>query len=366
MIRKIFEELAPVNLALDNDPVGLQIGSWNSPITKILVTLDVNQHVVDEAIANGADMIFSHHAPLYRPIAKLLTDTDQGRMLQKLLVHNISVYAAHTNLDIVAGGVNDVLAGALGLDQIDILKTTQADILKKLVVFVPRSHHQQVLEAMAAAGAGFIGNYSHCTFNTDGVGTFMPLADSNPYIGEQNRMERVEEVRLETIVDQRIEQKVIDAMKAAHPYEEVAYDIYRLDLSGKEYGLGRIGRYSEPLSVDDFLRRVKTSLSLSSLQITNHDRTAIQTVAVCGGSGSRLIADALCHKADAYITGDITYHDAQYAAERGLLLVNAGHYQTERLIVPAIAKRLTEAITSCQLPIEVIASQVSTDPFQII
>jgi len=363
MIKDIFEMVAPTRLAFEKDPIGLQIGTWNALVNKILVTLDVNEQVVDEAISKDVQMIFCHHAPLYKPISKIIIDSPEGNLINKIIKNNISIYVAHTNLDIVNDGVNDVLANSIGLEEIDILQSTKIDNYKKLVVFVPKSHHQLVLNAINDAGAGFVGKYSHCTFNVAGTGTFMPLEGSSPYIGDYKQVSEVDEIRLETIIDETIQTKVISAMLAAHPYEEVAYDIYNLEM-GKEHGIGRIGNYKEPILLSDFFDKVKIALNLSVLQIAGIRKKTIKRVAVCGGSGAKLMSSAKLKGADVFLTGDVSYHDAQWAADNGLILINAGHYHTERLIVPIVTKKLKELFDYYSLDVEVVTSEITTDPFQ--
>jgi len=364
MIKDIFEIVAPTRLAFDKDPIGLQIGTWNAQVDKLLVSLDVNEQVVDEAISIGAQMIFCHHAIFYKPISKIIVDSPEGRIINKIIKNNISIYVAHTNLDIVDDGVNDVLVNSLGLEEIDILQTTKIDNFKKLVVFVPKSHHQLVLNAINDAGAGSIGDYSHCSFNVAGMGTFMPLEGSSPYIGDYKQVSEVDEIRIETIIDDTIQTKVISAMLAAHPYEEVAYDIYNLEMQAKKYGIGRIGNYKTPILLSEFMDKVKKTLNLSVLQTAGISKETIKRVAVCGGSGAKLISSAKSKNADVFLTGDVSYHDAQWAADNGLILINAGHYQTERLIVPIVTKKLKELFDNNGLDIEVIASEINTDPFQ--
>lgn len=364
MIKKILEIYAPAHLAMEKDPVGLQIGTLDKSFKKVLVSLDVTEEVVDEAVTLGADLIFCHHAPLYRPIATIHTDTPQGRMIEKLIKNDISVYVAHTNLDIVQGGVNDSLAKAIGLQNLSILQTTQIQKIKKLAVFVPSTHHQQVLDAISSAGAGWIGNYSHCSFNVEGYGTFMPRDGANPYIGTLEKLEKVSEIRIETIFPESMQKQVIEAMLAVHPYEEVAYDIFPLDNEGSTYGIGRVGTYAAPKLLEDFIVDLKTALSLTTVQIAGARREFVFKVAVCGGSGGRLIQQAISVGADIYVTGDITYHDAQYAADNGIMIVNAGHYQTESLIVLQAVKDLQALNEKFQQSIEFIPSKVVTDPFE--
>ncbi|OEF96208.1 Nif3-like dinuclear metal center hexameric protein [Desulfuribacillus alkaliarsenatis] len=366
MLKDIFEKLAPPNLAMEKDPIGLQIGTWSRNVTKILVTLDVNEKVVDEAIALGAEMIYCHHAPLFKPLNQINLDSPTGRMIEKLIKHNISVYVAHTNLDIVNGGVNDALAEALELENLQVLYPTNHDSLKKLAVFVPVDYKDKVLNALSNAGAGWIGNYSHCSFQLQGNGTFMPREGTIPYIGEQNVIEEVEEIRIETIFQASIQKTVIEAMIDAHPYEEVAYDIYPLDNKGQKYGLGRTGYYKEPLTVEEFIEKVKQTLSITHLKIVPSKIEKIEKVAVCGGSGSKFIFNAYKEKVDAYITGDVSYHEGQWAVDNGVMVIDAGHHQTEHLVIAKVTKYLEDEIKQLNLNIQTIASTVNTNPFIIL
>lgn len=206
-IIQLFERFAPKHLAMEGDPIGLQIGTLNKPIHTVMIALDVLEEVVDEAIEKNVDLIIAHHPPLYRPLKQIVTDQAQGRIVEKCMKHDITVYAAHTNLDIAQGGVNDWLAEALGLQEVDVLVPTYEEALKKLVVYVPETHAAAVREAIGSAGAGHIGNYSHCTFNSRGIGTFLPQEGANPFIGEKGTLEQVEEVRIETIFPASLQKK---------------------------------------------------------------------------------------------------------------------------------------------------------------
>ncbi|OEH86173.1 Nif3-like dinuclear metal center hexameric protein [Desulfuribacillus stibiiarsenatis] len=363
MLRKILEQIAPPHLAYDKDPIGLQIGSWSRNVSKILVSLDMNEAIVDEAITIGAELIVCHHAPFYKPLSNILVDTPTGKMIEKLIKNNISVYVAHTNLDIVEDGVNDALANALGIENIEILEVTKKEKMKKLVVFVPEDTHQQVLQAISDAGAGQIGNYSHCSFNISGTGTFKPLAGSNPFIGSQGELEKVKEIRIETIIPEGIQAKVVQNMLNAHPYEEVAYDIYPLEIEGSASGIGRIGSYEQAMQFSEFLDKVKLVLNLSTIQVAGPSNKLVKKVAVCGGSGSKFIANAIQQQADVYITGDVTYHDAQWAEQQNLTILNAGHYPTEAIIVPKLTAMIQKRCNDEGCSIQVIPSIVNTDPF---
>ena len=205
---QLFESFAPKSLAMEGDKIGLQVGTLNKPIRKVMVTLDVLEEVIDEAISRQIDLIIAHHPPIFRPLKHIITDQMPGRIFEKCIKHDIAVYAAHTNLDVAVGGVNDLLAEALGLRETEVLVPTTNVKLKKLVAFVPTGHAERVRDAICQAGAGHIGQYSHCTFNSQGKGTFLPLEGTNPFIGQQGKLEEVEEVRIETIFQKMQSEKL--------------------------------------------------------------------------------------------------------------------------------------------------------------
>ena len=228
-IIQLFEAFSPKKYAEAGDPIGLQIGKLNKPVQNVMIALDVLEEVVDEAIEKEVDLIIAHHPPIFRPLKKLVTDQPQGRMLEKLIKHDIAVYAAHTNLDVAPGGVNDLLADALELQNTKVLVPTFQEALKKLAVFVPAANAEALRKVLAEAGAGAIGEYTHCSFSTNGEGRFLPGEKTHPYIGQPGIVETVNEVKIETIFPESLEKKVLTAMLKAHPYEEVAFDIFPLE-----------------------------------------------------------------------------------------------------------------------------------------
>lgn len=356
------EQLAPKHLAYDGDPIGLQLGSYQKEVKKILITLDVLEPVVDEAIEQGVDMIVAHHPLIFRPIQKIDTNTSYGRMIQKLLTYDITVYAAHTNLDIAQGGVNDLMAEALKLEDVEVLVPTTAIPQKKLVVYVPRSHEEQVRKAIGEAGAGFIGAYSHCSFSTTGEGRFLPTEKTNPYIGQPGTLEVVEEVRIETIVPETIEKEVIRKMKKAHPYEEVAYDLYLLETKGDTLGLGRIGTLKKEMTLSDFAQFVKQAFDVEGVRIVGDLDAIVKKVAVVGGDGNKYVTKAKMRGADVYVTGDLYYHVAHDAKYMGLHCVDPGH-NVEKVMKKGMAHYLQKEIQKVKSKTEVIQSKVNTDPF---
>src|SRR5690625_385675 len=355
------EEWAPRDYAYDWDPVGLQVGNYNEKTKNILVTLDVTSEVVAEAIENNANLIISHHPILFRAIQQIDTATSEGKLLQKLLKHNITVYSSHTNLDMASGGVNDVLANLLQLNNLQPLADLKYESLYKIVVYVPKSHAEDVREALSRGGAGHIGNYSHCTFQTAGEGTFKPLEGTDPFIGEKGKIEYVSEYKIESIVPQNHLSKAISEMIAAHPYEEVAYDIIPLENKGESVGLGRIGTLKEKQTLETFASFVKDTFQIDQVKITGPLHSSIKRVAVIGGSGEKYIPIAKRQGADVLVTGDVTFHQAQAAETLGLAEIDAGHY-IEHLATDKIQQYLQGKLLSTNNT--VYRSTINTDPFQ--
>jgi len=356
------EEWAPPALAEPDDKIGLQVGSMSQEVTRICVALDVTEAVVDEAIAQGAEMIVAHHPMIFRPLKAIRTDHPEGRIMQKLLKAEIAVFAAHTNLDTAEGGVNDMLAGALGLRNCVPLRKGWSETLYKVIVYTPHSHADQVSAAMFEAGAGHIGKYSHCGFTVPGEGTFLPGEDAKPFLGVAGRVERAEEARFETVVPASRKDAVLAAMKKAHPYEEVAYDVYRLEVPGSQYGLGRIGTLPAPVTLREFAEQVKLAFGLSGIRYVGDGESKVRRVAVLGGSGRSYVRDALSGGADVFVTGDLDHHTSLDAWAAGLSLIDAGHH-IEQIMKKGVAERLNERITREGIAAEAYASPLSTDPF---
>lgn len=361
-IIQYIEEFAPKQFAMEGDRIGLQIGTPQKKINKVMVALDILEEVVDEAIAEGVSFILAHHAVIFHPIKQIRTDLPAGRIIEKLIKNDIAVYIAHTNLDTAPGGINDWLSEALGLQDIEILQEGYQQKLKKLVVFVPLSHVEEVREAISQAGAGWIGNYSHCTFSVKGTGTFLPLEGAQPFLGKKGQLEQAEEVRLETIMPEEIQGRIVKAMVKAHPYEEVAYDIYPVDQKGKTYGIGRIGKLSNPLSLQDFTWNVKNAFGLSGVRVVGDLDRQVQKIAVVGGDGNRYVQPAIMRGADVLVTGDVYYHTAQDAMQAGLCLIDPGH-NVEKVMKEGMKAVLEQRIKSDGLETQVIVSQIHTDPF---
>ncbi|WP_040948392.1 Nif3-like dinuclear metal center hexameric protein [Gorillibacterium massiliense] len=362
---QLMERFAPKQYAVEDDRIGLQVGTLSKPVQKALIALDVTEAVVEEAISIGAELIIAHHAVIFRSLKSLQTDTPAGRLYEKLIKNDIAVYIAHTNLDVAEGGMNDLMADALDLTDTCPLEEVHTDRLKKLVVFVPVSHHEKVQDAIFRAGAGWIGGYSHCSFNIAGTGTFMPQEGTKPFIGEQGNMEHAEEIRLETIVPHSIERKVIQAMLRAHPYEEVAYDIYPLDLLGKSFGLGRVGRLPADCTLDQLAEKVKLAFDVPFTRVVGDGQQVIRKVAVLGGSGAKYVRHTQFAGADVLITGDIDYHTAQDALAAGIALIDPGH-NAEKIVKAKVRDYLNQELQALKSETEAVASQIDTEVFRLV
>ncbi|WP_216830035.1 Nif3-like dinuclear metal center hexameric protein [Alkalihalobacterium elongatum] len=362
---QIFESWSPKSLAVEGDKNGLMVGTLNKPIQKVMIALDVLEEVIDEAIQEDVDLIIAHHPLIFRPLKNIDTGRPAGRIIEKAIKHDITIYAAHTNLDVTNGGVNDMMANALGLRDCEVLAPTTEISLKKVVVFVPESHADQVRTALGNAGAGHIGNYSHCTYNSNGVGTFTPLEGTNPYIGEQGKLEKVQEVRIETIIPSQLQNKVISAMVKAHPYEEPAYDIYPLDNKGEVLGLGRIGILQEEMTLEQFAHHVKQAFDVKGARVVGKLDSKVKKIAVLGGDGNKYMSQALFKGADVFVTGDVYYHVAHDAMMDGLNIVDPGH-NVEKIMKQGVQNYLQEQLAKQSYQTEVIFSKINTDPFTFI
>jgi dinuclear metal center YbgI/SA1388 family protein len=342
-ITKVIENFAPLYLAEEWDNSGLQVGNLNNEVNRVLLSLDVTERTIEKAIENKCELIITHHPFLFNPVSSIDLSSKKGKFIEKLIKANINVYSAHTNLDITNEGVNDILANIIGIKNKKVLKSTVYDYLYKIVVYVPKTHERNILKALSSSGAGFIGNYSDCSFSSIGVGRFKPLEGSNPFIGELNEVEEVEEVRIEAIVTKKILHKTIYEVKKAHPYEEVALDIIKLENLNEQYGYGRVGDI-DPISFNEALDRIKSSLGTQNLIVYGGKDIQIKRIAVCGGSGSDFIVDAKRENADLYLTADIKYHDAQLAKELNMVLIDAGHFYTEKPILNKLKEVIEEKL----------------------
>jgi dinuclear metal center YbgI/SA1388 family protein len=363
-IIQLFESFSPKSLAMDGDKVGLQIGNLNRKVQNVMIALDVLDEVVDEAIAKGVQLIIAHHPLIFRPLQRITSEDPSGRLIEKLIKHDIAVYAAHTNLDIAKGGVNDLLADALGLKDTQVLFPTLEEKLKKIAVFVPITHEEIVREALGKAGAGAIGDYQYCSFSSKGSGRFLPGYEANPFIGISGKLEVVEEIKIETIYPEYLEKNILSAMFKAHPYEEVAYDLISLDNKGETLGLGRIGHVSET-TLKDFVEDVKRVLEVNTVRVVGNLNAIVKKVAVLGGDGNKYFPHARFKGADVYVTGDFYYHTAHDAAAQGLNVIDPGH-NVEKVMKKGVTEKLSQLFIEKGFAVNVFPSEIHTDPFQFV
>lgn len=361
------EQLAPKYYAVENDRIGLQLGTLNKTIHRVLVTLDVTLEVVQEAIDKQVDLIIAHHAIIFRPIGSIDLSTPAGKLYEQLIKHDIAVYISHTNLDAAVGGVNDLLADLAGMDKENRkpLETTYVDQLSKLVVYVPESAIAAVEQAAWRAGAGHVGNYSHCSFQSKGFGTFMAEDGANPYVGEQHKLHREPEVRFECIVPTSVQRKVVSSVIKAHPYEEVAYDLLPLEQKGKAYGLGRVGKLVEATTLGKLAEQLKTAYDVPALRVVGQLDHSISKVAVLGGMGAKYVRAAKFAGADVLITGDIDFHTAQDALADGICIIDPGHH-IEKVMIQGVQAWLEQKCKAERADVAIIASQIDTEPFRFL
>ncbi|MBW2475769.1 MAG: Nif3-like dinuclear metal center hexameric protein [Deltaproteobacteria bacterium] len=360
----LIHALYPPMLAEEWDNVGLQVGDPKARLDKVLIALDPTLGAVHAAAELGAQALLTHHPLLFKPLTRLSREDTVGDIVWTAVEKNIAIISAHTNLDSAADGLNAWLADTLGILDSQPLQPAKGDYLK-LVVYVPFGHEAAVSEALFSGGAGHIGAYDHCSFRTAGTGTFRPGEGTSPFSGEIGRTEQADEYRLETIVPRARLSQVLDKLIRAHPYEEIAYDVFPLLNQAPKAGLGRIGRLQSPTSMDAFVDLVKDALCCNHLRVSGHEKQTIRKVAVCGGSGAALAAVAKFRGADILVTGDVKYHDARNAEDLGIGLIDAGHFATERLMTTCIRESLTDASRQRGWDIDYHQYLREVDPFRI-
>ncbi len=336
---KYLEYWAPPGAAWDRDNVGLQVGSKAVKLKNILLSLELNNEVLKEAVHKNCNLIFTHHPFIFNPIKRLDTEKDlQAQLIEALIKNNITLYSAHTNLDFTKEGVSYQLAHALKLKGIKFLENAESNQFK-IAVYIPFEKADEVAEAMFAAGAGRIGEYENCSFRMNGEGTFRGTAKSNPVLGKKENFESVNETRIETIVDSWNLNKVLNAMLKVHPYEEPAYDVIPLKNKNVNYGAGAIGELDSEMTEKNFLLHVGKSLKIKNFKYSDGKNKKIKKVAVCGGAGADLLGKAIAQGADAFITADVKYHQYHDALGK-ILFIDAGHYETEIFSLNAVEKKI--------------------------
>ena len=355
-ISRFIESIAPLAFQESYDNAGLIVGNMEDEVSGILITLDITEDIMDEAIRKNLNLIISHHPIIFSGLKKLTGKNYIERCVAKAIKNNIAIYAAHTNLDSVFGGVNSKIAEKLQLQNCRMLVPMQG-FLKKLVTFVPVAEAEKVRSALFEAGAGHIGHYDSCSFNLAGTGSFKGNEETNPYVGEKNKLHFEEEIRIETIFPRHIQQNVIQALLKAHPYEEVAYDIYPVDNDFQLGGTGMIGELAEPIEEIKFLQFIKKTFHCQAIKHTSLLGKPIQKVAVCGGAGSNFLNKAMAQGADIFISADFKYHQF-FDAEKKIIIADIGHYESEQFTKDVFYELLTKKFPKFAVHL----SEISTNP----
>lgn len=359
-VHAALDAIAPPRLALDWDNVGLLVAGGD-PITGVLCALDITEGVIAEATRKGANAVIAHHPLIFRPLSHLRDEDDVQRTVAAAVRAGVNCFAAHTNLDAAPEGCNATLAGLLGLTDARPLRADVTDDWRKIVVFTPPNHVDRVRSAMCHAGAGLIGAYTECSFESAGTGTFRPGRGATPYSGTRGALSREPEVRLEVRAPHSQVAAVVAAMQGAHPYEEVAYDVYLLANPGVPAGVLWSGRLPAALSPSAFSAHVKQALGVGTVRAAFAKRR-VRHVAVCSGAGGSLITEWPAGVADAFVTGDVSYHQMQRAVALGMTVVDPGHGPTEQPAVRALARLLRRALPG--LP--VLVGRTQTDPVRFV
>ena len=355
------EEIAPLGLAQEWDNVGFLVGDPKRDIQTILLTIDTTLAVVAEAKAMKADLILAYHPPIWDALKKITADGPTAP-IYALIRAGIGVFAVHTAFDTVLGGVNDALAEILGIEDPKPLGDFVPDPKGpqyKIVVFVPTQDVNLVAEALYAAGAGAIGNYSHCGFAGEGVGTFKPLAGSRPAIGTKGKLQKVQEIRLESVVPADKAQAVVAALRKAHPYETPAFDVFCHYDVEKKLGLGRYGKLRKPLSMEQIVRAVRAATGTQSIGIVGPARRLVKKAAVCAGTCGKILNTVIAEECDLYLTGELKHHQAVAADQAALTCLCLSHTNSERFALKIIAKKLKNRLKN----VKIALSKKDKDPF---
>lgn len=359
-ITNYLEELAPLNYAEDFDNVGLLVGNYNTEINGVLVTLDTLEETVDEAIAKNCNLIVSFHPIIFGGLKKLNGNSYVERVVLKAIKNDIAIYATHTALDNSKNGVSAKMCAVLGLKNTKIL-IPKKEIIKKLTTYVPVDNADAVRNSLFEAGAGNIGKYDNCSFNTIGEGTFRGNENSNPTLGKKGENHTVKEVQISVIFESKNESTILNALHKNHPYEEIAYEIVTTENVHQDVGMGMIGELSSAMDEKEFLLYLKKTMKTDCVRHSNFINKKIKKVAVLGGSGSFAISNAKRAKADAYVSADFKYHEF-FKAENSILLADIGHYESEQFTKNLLVDYLTKKFSN----FAIILSEKSTNPIYYI
>lgn len=344
-ITSYLEQIAPPSLQESYDNSGLIVGSADQEISSALICLDSTEEVIDEAIAKKCNLVIAHHPIVFSGLKKLNGKTYVERVVMKAIKNDIAIYAIHTNLDnVLSQGVNEKIAEKLGLSNLKVLQPKSGQF-KKLVVFAPKGNAEAVRKAMAESGAGQIGNYDSCSFESEGTGRFRGNDLSNPSVGKPNELHAEEEVRVEAIVASHLIHGVVQSVIEAHDYEKPAYDIIPLENTSAGVGAGLLGELSEEMTYPDFLGKLKTDMQLEVIRHTAGGKNRVKNVAVCGGSGSFLLGKAMAKNADVFVTGDFKYHEF-FDGEGRTHICDIGHYESEQFTIELLGQIINKKFTN--------------------
>lgn len=359
-ITDCIEKFAPLSLQESYDNAGLIVGDKDMEVKGALICLDSVEEVIDEAINLGYNLVIAHHPIVFSGLKKFNGNNYVEKVIIKAIKNNIAIYAAHTNLDNVKMGVNAKISEKLGLKDVKILAPIKGN-LRKLVTFCPTEHTDKVRQVIFNSGAGFIGNYDECSFNSEGFGTFRAGDDTSAFVGEKGEQHQEKEVKIEVILPNYLLSGVVKALIEAHPYEEVAYDVYPLENNNPQTGAGMIGKLSEPMDETDFLKSLKEKMKTRLIRHTKLLGKKIETIAVCGGSGSFLLKDAITQKADIFITGDFKYHQF-FDSEGKIIIADIGHFESEQFTKEIFYDLITTNFPNFALRF----SEINTNPVNYI
>ena len=354
-IINLFQQVSPFSYQESYDNSGLIVGNPEQEITSILITLDTTEEIIEQAIKTGANLIISHHPIIFKALKTITGKNHIERIIIKAIKNNIAILAVHTNIDNVFQGVNSKLSEKLNLKNCKIL-STKSNELKKLITFVPEKSANQVRKAIFDAGAGQIGDYNSCSYNTNGKGTFRATSGTNPFVGKINELHTESEVRIETIFPKHKKSQIIQALLKTHPYEEVAYDIYSLDNEHKKVGSGMLGELAEPISELKFLEKIKQSFNVHTIKHSPLLNKDIRTVAFCGGAGSFLLNKAIQQRADIFISAEFKYNQF-FDVDKKILIADIGHFESEQYTKELFYEIITKKFTH----IKVINSEINTN-----
>jgi len=354
-IAAIMETIAPRSLAEEWDNVGLQVGKYDWPVTKIWVALEATDALVSAACSEGVSLLVTHHPLIFSPLKRVDLGEYVGRIIQAAVEKRLAIFCAHTNLDSAPGGVNDVLAEKIGLRDTAVLKPVTEGVANwcKVVVFVPAGHEKRILDALFESGAGEMENYTQVSFRSRGLGTFRPGPGATPFEGRVGEMTESDEYRIEVLVATKNVSGVISTLRRVHPYEEMAYDVYTTGLQNQTAGLGRIGNLAREMTLTEFAEHTRERLGLSQVKVAGDPALPVSRAVVCSGSGRSLLGNFLASDAHVYVSGDLGYHDGRRVEAKGRSLIDVGHFASEQLIVEGLAMQLKHALAQKGYPMEV-------------